>query len=200
VAFWPLAFLLTRSLSQINWDGSSLRKALRTLEMRQVKRSKVRFSVLALGFLAFQAFVFSGVLFTPESRLGINDGLPTKLQAVISDLPAPAKIFHSPDLGGLMALSFPGKRIASMDDRNLLNGKQAYLDFFTVSNLSPGWRDVLRHQKISHILLKSKASKSRYKLDQYFANNGSEFEKLYLDENWAFFRLSPSFRRAGQMK
>jgi hypothetical protein len=64
-----------------------------------------------------------------------------------------ARLFHTPNWGGYLTYRLWPRVRPFIDDRNELNGRQIYEDFFTLSNLGAGWEQILDKYRFDGLLL-----------------------------------------------
>jgi hypothetical protein len=87
--------------------------------------------------------------FSPDGyfpREGVN-----KLEAEIGA--GGKRVFHSPDWGGYLTFRLWPRLQPYIDDRNELNGKALYQEFFAVADLRDGWEEVLEHRKFGYVFI-----------------------------------------------
>jgi hypothetical protein len=139
IPFYSIACAVPLALMVQNWwavrreKSSALARAFQSIEQKNVLRSSIRWTSLCfLSVLIVHNFFASDTRFAPEM-------LPKKILAVLRAEPVRARIFHSPDFGGAFAFQLWPQQFASIDDRNQLNGQQAYIDFLDIIQAAAGW-------------------------------------------------------------
>lgn len=113
-----------------------------------------RLALKCWGWLA-ALFVFGGCI-SYQVRTVDEPGLDEHFPKAAVDFLAPSieskRIFHTPDWGGYLTWKFFPERVATIDDRNELNGKAAYERYLHIARTMPGWRTMLEEGSYTHIL------------------------------------------------
>jgi hypothetical protein len=103
------------------------------------------------------ALIFVGVWGALPGWSREANSLPDKVPAAIIDhirSAAPnAKIFHTPNWGGFITWHLWPQQRAWIDDRNELNGAQAYEDFMDIAWLRTGWEQKLKSLDFDYLLI-----------------------------------------------
>lgn len=92
-----------------------------------------------------------------EEELSFHPKFPKDAVHIIENSAAGEKIFHTPNWGGYLAWHLYPKHKAFIDDRNQLNGRDKYEEFFTLNNAKPGWQRVIDKYKFYWLLLEPDA-------------------------------------------
>ena len=71
------------------------------------------------------------------------------------------KIFNHPNWGGYITWRLWPKHKAFIDDRNELNGRERYEEFFKINRLEHGWRELLSAYEIDWLLIKPDSALAR---------------------------------------
>lgn len=130
-----------------------LAQALRSIARKDEVASRGEYSFIAWGGLVVFTLV-SGYL---PLRSGREPTFPTNYpKAAVARLATEqnvGRIFHTPDWGGYLTFSLWPRTKAFIDDRNQLNSRMMYEDFFTADRAKPGWQEVLSRWEFNWILV-----------------------------------------------
>ncbi|NDC37290.1 MAG: hypothetical protein EBZ48_04475 [Proteobacteria bacterium] len=108
----------------------------------------------SFGLLLFVAVL--GVLpGWPKGGLTLEQKISAQGLDILRSLPPDSKIYHTPNWGGFITWSLWPTQRAWIDDRNELNGQEAYEDFLEIVRLGPEWRERLAKYNFEYLLLES---------------------------------------------
>lgn len=83
---------------------------------------------------------------------GMYEYFPSQAVSFLKDRLEGEKLFHTPDWGGYLTWRFFPQRVATIDDRNELNGKERYEAYLSIARAKPGWRKALADGSYTMIL------------------------------------------------
>lgn len=115
-------------------------------------------------------------------------GALRRLEEELAAEAIPAKIFHSPDWGGYITFKLWPRAKPTIDDRNLLNGRQAYQNFFTIASAQPGWSALMSAQGYTYALLRPEMPL------RYLLAESENWDEIYRDDRALLFRRHAAAR------
>ncbi|MCB0346993.1 MAG: hypothetical protein KDD66_17875, partial [Bdellovibrionales bacterium] len=98
-----------------------------------------------------------------------------------SDSDSP-KVFHSPDWGGYLSFLLWPQLKTYVDDRNVLNGREYYERFFTLSLGKPGWSQLLQQENFDFALLRPQMPLN------VLLSARKDWEQIYQDEDAVLYK------------
>jgi len=148
----PLGLLIQFWWESQRTRSGSLVKAFQAIEQKNVLRSRARWT-----FYFFLLAIFVNNFFSDDARFA-PEMLPAKIITALKSGPEKARILHSPDLGGSITFQLWPQQLASIDDRNQLNGQQAYLDFLDLFQVTSNWEEKLRAGNYDWLLVDQRSA------------------------------------------
>jgi len=146
----PLAILFQAWWESRREAGGSLARAFQSIEQKDVLRTRVRWTSLCfLLAIVGHNFFSNDTSFAPAM-------LPGKIVSALQEGPSNARILHSPDFGGQITFLLWPERSPTIDDRNQLNGQQAYVDFLDIYQGASGWEEKIRKGSFDWILVEKR--------------------------------------------
>ncbi len=144
LAFLPIARALQSSMGHLSFSvlGSSL----------------ARFTIITCAFISLYSTAFAKL---PGRTLptGIDGFYPTRLvdriAAAEASAPPDSFVFNHPDLGGYLIWRLTPQRLAFIDDRNELNGREKYQQFFKIVELESDWKEDLARLNPRWLLIRN---------------------------------------------
>jgi len=156
----PLLKLLEANLSTLSFRRSALSPltaALSAIDVRQRTKTSMTGFLIIWALLAAAVLVFGRLPFRSTSWSEIMMGRAPQALSDLVEEQLGGRVFHSPDLGGLITWRLWPRIKASIDDRNILSGESAYRDFFRVRKGEFGWKEYLESNKFGQVLLEREA-------------------------------------------
>lgn len=162
----PLASLIPARTMSIT--GPPIAQALNRISAKDQKASTGQYTVIFWGLIAL-ATVFKGEIpFREGQNLGPKSQYPQQAVQELRLSGINGRIFHTPDWGGYLTWELWPQWQGFVDDRNELNGKEVYEQYFTVMIGKRGWQEILRqydfywlfappHVPVSRLLIRDPA-------------------------------------------
>lgn len=121
--------------------------------------------------------------FLQSRRLGLDSYFPADAVAQLKENKNLGRIFHTPDWGGYLTWVLWPQQKAFIDDRNQINSKELYEDFFAIDQGRDGWKDVINKYNFQWILTAPKS-----KISSLLSSPSSGWQLFYKDDKAAIFK------------
>ena len=184
---YPLALMLAALFSELRNSKNALLEALFRIEMRQVNYTKSFYTKLLVMIMMVSVLSLKTFPGKANADLGFSSIIDQQALALLEEKKS-GRIFHSPDLGGFLIWSLWPEKNASIDDRNILNGEEAYKKFFQINNLGRGWREALIKEGYSYLII-SPTSALAIALSNIESRSDNLWKEFYRSEKLVMFEL-----------
>ncbi len=169
IPFWALVSCVpcTKMLGSKVLSGAARRiklfgmlgRAERSFAGTHRSYSTCRYSLLLACCIALTAVVYGGIPGRSVSHLDFPPHVPRKAADVLEASVRPNEhVLNHPDLGGYLSWRLFPRRVLFIDDRNQLLGRDIYMDFFKLQNLTAGWEETWKKYNFGWVILFSNSA------------------------------------------